>query len=157
MLAVKEYLYKNLTELSETQHNIMHATYLTMQCNESMDDDLLLASARRIFTGLFEQHFTDGLEVRENVWFIGDMAKGANENWPIILLLYSVAQEGSAQTTGDSRGHGAGDRQLKRRCLPPALQPSDEENIGRTLCPLLLQLPHVTKCRGLSMVLGTYQ
>lgn len=62
MSTVKDYLYKNLSELAETQHHIMHATFLVIQCNRPGTMETL-AIARKVFTTLFNSHLTKQMEV----------------------------------------------------------------------------------------------
>lgn len=63
MSAVKDYLYKNLSELSATQHNIMQATFLVIQGSHGYDEKESFSSAVRIFDTLFNAHLTETMEV----------------------------------------------------------------------------------------------
>ena len=63
MSAVKDYLYKNLSELSATQHNIMQATFLVIQGSHGYDEKESFLSAVRIFNALFSTHLTERMEV----------------------------------------------------------------------------------------------
>ena len=70
MSAVRDYLYKNFTELSETQHNIMHATYLVIMSHYNQDDRDILSIAQRVFTILFKAHFSEKMEVIFHVYLV---------------------------------------------------------------------------------------
>ena len=70
MSAVRDYLYKNFTELSETQHNIMHATYLVIMSHYNQDDRDILTIAQRVFTILFKAHFSEKMEVIFHVYLV---------------------------------------------------------------------------------------
>lgn len=63
MSAVKDYLYKNLSELSATQHNIMQVTFLVIQGSHGYDEKESFSSAVRIFDTLFNAHLTETMEV----------------------------------------------------------------------------------------------
>ncbi len=63
MAAVRDYLYQNLTELSETQHNIMHTVYLVILAFCDHDDNDLFSLAEKVFSILFNAHFMDKMEV----------------------------------------------------------------------------------------------
>ena len=64
MSAVKEYLYKNVTEVAETQHHIMHATFLLIHCSPPASIEVI-SNAQKVFKTLFNQHLTEQMEVWE--------------------------------------------------------------------------------------------
>ena len=61
--AVRDYLYQNLTDLAETQHNIMHTVYLVILAFCDQDDSDLFSLAEKVFNILFTAHFMDKMEV----------------------------------------------------------------------------------------------
>lgn len=63
MSAVKDYLYKNLTEISETQHNIMQAAFLVVQSSYGCDEVEALNTARKVFSILFSTYLSENMEV----------------------------------------------------------------------------------------------
>ena len=63
MSAVKDYLYKNLTEISETQHNIMQAAFLVVQSSYGYDEVKALNTARKVFSILFSTYLSENMEV----------------------------------------------------------------------------------------------
>ena len=67
MPAVRDYLYQNLTELSETQHNIMHAVYLIILAHHDQDDSDIFSMAENVFKTLFNKHFMEKMEVHVHV------------------------------------------------------------------------------------------
>jgi hypothetical protein len=66
MSAVKDYLYKNLTPLSEAQHNIMQTVFLIIQSGHGYDNMDSLLTAIKIFTILFEKYLTDNMELKND-------------------------------------------------------------------------------------------
>lgn len=66
MTAVKEYLYKLSSDICETRHNIMHATFLVLQSSPSLNFEAL-ANAQKVFTSLFNRHLSELHEVRVGV------------------------------------------------------------------------------------------
>ena len=67
MSAVKDYLYKNLTEISETQHNIMQAAFLVVQSSYGYDEIEALGTARKVFSILFSTYLSENMEVLLNI------------------------------------------------------------------------------------------
>lgn len=68
MTAVKDYLYKNLSLLSETQHNIMQATFLVIQGSHGYDEYEAIVTATKVFSILFDVHLTYKMEVNANLY-----------------------------------------------------------------------------------------
>ena len=64
MSTVQEYLYKNVTEVAETQHHIMHATFLLIRCTPQGSIDVI-SNAQKVFKTLFNQHLTEQMEVTQ--------------------------------------------------------------------------------------------
>ena len=63
MTAVKDYLYKNLSPLSETQHNIMQATFMVIQSSHGYDQYEAVLTASKVFSILFSTNLTEKMEV----------------------------------------------------------------------------------------------
>ncbi len=70
MPAVRDYLYQNLTDLAETQHNIMHTVYLVILAFCDQDDSDVFGLADKVFNMLFTAHFMDKMEVSIGLLYI---------------------------------------------------------------------------------------
>lgn len=64
MPAVRDYLYQNLSDLSETQHNIMHSVYLVILSLCDQEDIDVFSLSEKVFNLLFNAHFDDKMEVQ---------------------------------------------------------------------------------------------
>ena len=88
MSTVKEYFYKNVSDLAETQHHIMHATFLLIDCSPPMDTTEIISNAQKVFKTLFRNHLTEQMEVERKEGRGGGKEGGEREG---------VGREGSGR------------------------------------------------------------